>query len=657
MRSYTDEFEPKLGRMRQGGGAAAKRYLSRIKVGLEYVGPTTIGGRSSHAFTGKRIGRGAWAGYRSASLRHPFHHLRGRRVVVKVRLARFRGGGFGAAKAHIRYIQRDAVGRDGSPEQLYSRDAEGVDGKAFIERADGDRHQFRLILSPEDADELQSLTNYTRDFMGEVERDLGTKLDWVAVNHYNTDNPHTHIVIRGKDDLGKDLIIARDYITHGFRRRACELATDELGLRRDFDIARMQKRQVDQERFTSLDRDLIKTAEASIVKVNRSRTPYDRFRRSLLIGRLTVLKSMGLAQEYSPGEWQLEADLAPSLKAIGRRMDIVRNMQAVMGSERSALTFELFDGASPNQKPVLGRVVATGPSNELDNGRFLVVDADDGRQWHVDMEDPGAAGTPPVGAVVEVKRGDQKPRSVDLTIDRIARAYGGVYSDELHAMEDPVASAAYRETHKRRLEALRRQNIVDRLPEGSWTIPEDFLDRAQSFDARRSGNIRIQTLSWLSIDKLVEREAATWLDTALKERIEPKVPMRGFGADFSSGLRRRQIWLIEHGYAEERNGELKFHPDSLENLRQKELSNVGARLASKLHKEFAPALDGERIEGMYRDNVRLASGRYAVIERSKEFTLLPWRDILEKHRNKSLAGLVRGRDVTWDFGRKRGIGR
>ncbi len=61
-----------------------------------------------------------------------------------------------------------------------------------------------------------ALRTYTRHLMGRMEADLGTGLDWVAVNHWNTDNPHTHIVVRGRDDTGKDLIIAGDYIADGW---------------------------------------------------------------------------------------------------------------------------------------------------------------------------------------------------------------------------------------------------------------------------------------------------------------------------------------------------------------------------------------------------------------------------------------------------------
>lgn len=113
--------------------------------------------------------------------------------------------------------------------------------------------------------------------MGRMEADLGTGLDWVAVNHWNTDNPHTHIVVRGRDDTGKDLIIAGDYIADGFRYRAAELATEWLGPRTELEIQQTLQREVEQERWTSLDRTLKREiGEAGgdgLVRVERFNAP------------------------------------------------------------------------------------------------------------------------------------------------------------------------------------------------------------------------------------------------------------------------------------------------------------------------------------------------------------------------------------------------
>ena len=111
---------------------------------------------------------------------------------------------------------------------------DAADTREFEERGRKDRHQFRFIVSPEDGEDIGELRAFTRQLMEQMERDLGTKLEWVAVDHWDTDDPHTHIVLRGKDDAGKDLIIAPDYISRGMQARARELATEWLGLRTEW---------------------------------------------------------------------------------------------------------------------------------------------------------------------------------------------------------------------------------------------------------------------------------------------------------------------------------------------------------------------------------------------------------------------------------------
>src|SRR3546814_14730372 len=117
------------------------------------------------------------------------------------------------------------------PGALYDADSDRADGKAFLERADGDRHQFRFIVSAEDAAEYDELKGFTRRLMRQMEDDLGTRLDWMAVDHYNTGHPHTHVVLRGRDAQATDPVIARDYLARGLRERAAEIVGLALGPR------------------------------------------------------------------------------------------------------------------------------------------------------------------------------------------------------------------------------------------------------------------------------------------------------------------------------------------------------------------------------------------------------------------------------------------
>ena len=414
-----DDFTPRLGRIRSLGGRGAKRYLGKLYGAMEKAQPGAFAKRSSARFSGNRIGRGAGIGAALSYRTHPFAKFRSRRVALKIRSVRLGANGLTKARAHLRYIQRDGADRDGKPGILYGPERDAVDGNAFLEEGTDDRHQFRVIVSPEEAGELDNLNNFTRDLMAAAERDLGTKLNWVAVNHHDTDHPHVHIVLRGKADDGKDLVIARNYITHGFRKRAEELATLELGPRRDIDIAQARMIEAQRDRFTSLDRDLLGRSENGAVALGKPQTTYDRFQKRLLLSRLRHLEKMNLAARED-GVWRLAPQLETTLKDMGRRGDIFRSMDAVIGREFSfSNVCEFGRDAMPSK--LVGRIVGSGAADGTHDKRFLALDGVDGIQWHVSVDiEPGAM--PAKGAIVEVTMGNGAPRKSDKTIAAIAEA-------------------------------------------------------------------------------------------------------------------------------------------------------------------------------------------------------------------------------------------
>src|SRR5690606_31275214 len=140
--------------------------------------------------------------------------------------------------------------------RLFGPGGDDVDAKNFAERSENDRHHFRFIVSPDDAVEMPDLKGFTRELVGQMEKDLGTKLDWVAVDHWNTEHPHVHLIVRGVREDGENLVISRDYIKEGMRDRARDLITRELGPRTDHEIRRTLERQIETERWTNLDRQL-----------------------------------------------------------------------------------------------------------------------------------------------------------------------------------------------------------------------------------------------------------------------------------------------------------------------------------------------------------------------------------------------------------------
>jgi type IV secretory pathway VirD2 relaxase len=372
-----DEFEPKLGKVSHG---RAKRDTPYVRKVLNAAYKHGFAAKRKSAFTGKYIGRGSAVGTLAAA---GFFPKGQRRVLVKVRIAKLRAGDLSAPRAHLRYLQRDGVTRDGESGQVYSKDLDIAEAGEFTERCDGDRHQFRIIVSPEDAAQMEALKPFVRDLMSRIERDLDTALDWVAVDHYNTGHPHSHIIIRGQDDLGKDLIMTRDYVSHGIRHQAQDLVTLELGPELEFDRQMKMARDVDAERFTRLDRTLLAHAQDNFLVVS-AMPPADTMTHAAQMERLRKLQSYGLAQEKQTGVWELSPHTETRLKALGQRHDIINTMHRALreaGIDRPAGSFSIYHG----EKPVIGKVAAIGITDELSDRRYVVIDGTDGRVHYADL--------------------------------------------------------------------------------------------------------------------------------------------------------------------------------------------------------------------------------------------------------------------------------
>lgn len=117
-------------------------------------------------------------------------------------------------------------------------------------------------------------------------------------------------------------------------------------------------------------------------------------------------------------------------------------------------------------------------------------------------------------------------------------------------------------------------------------------------------------------------------------------------------MQRRQ-WLIGQGLAEERGGEIIYRSNLVAQLQRRELLRVAGQLSDELGLQFAEAGPNERIEGILKRSIDLTSGRFALIEKSREFTLVPWRPVLERQIGKNVSGMMRGSSISWSFGRGR----
>ena len=646
-----DEFTPKLGRQRGKDGKKVVKYGGRILAATRLAGSKT--GVKARRFDGSRVGRGASVG-RLLSSRDRFTGMRARRAVVKASLIRLQGKAGQAARAHMRYIQRDGVTREGLPGELYGPEADRADGDDFLKRTTGDRHQFRFIVSAEDGAEYPDLKPYVRRLMTQVEQDLGTKLDWVAVDHFNTERPHTHIVLRGVDDRGDNLIIAREYISHGLRERASELVTLDLGPRTDREIEDRLRHDVDQERLTAIDRRLLRRMDADRIVSPGDNDP---FQQSVAVGRLRKLKAMDLAEDIGSGRYRLVDGIEETLRRMGERGDIIRLMQRELTSHR-------LDRAGAEQvvvtelrEPIVGRLISRGFSDEHRDRHYMMIDGVDGRVHYIDIGRAHGIPSVPEGAAVRIEATKTEATAADRRVDAVARTNGGRYSVDLHLRHDPNASEAYAVSHVRRLEAMRRARAgPERQVDGSWIIPDDHLGRAEAYARcqRRDRPVIISVLSRTPVVELATKNAPTWLDCELIEGSRSPVRDVGFGREVRAALAARRQWLVERQLADGDGQAFRLRRGALESLRLRELESVGERLGRKLGKAFEPARMGERVEGVIARRVDLESGPHALVERSRDFTLVPWCDALDRNIGKAASGIIRADGIlSWRFGRSR----
>ena len=483
-----DDLRIRPGKVRDGGRGAGKpqSFIGQVMRAARKAGHTGPGLGSGARGRTFAFGRGRAAAARLA-LRSP-----SRRVIVKARVVRHRGAKFRSAPLakHLSYLQREGVTRDGAEARMFDARGDDADIKAFADRCEDDRHHFRLIVSPEDAPELADLRAYTRDLMAHAERDLGTRLDWVAVDHWNTDQPHVHVLARGRADDGADLVIGREYISRGLRARAEDLASTELGPRSEQAIRSSLEREVSAERWTGLDRALRAIADDNGgVADLRLGGEGDPELRRLLIGRAQTLERFGLAEPVGPAQWAVKPGLEPSLRALGERGDIIRTMHKALGREGREPDPGAFAIHGDAQPAVLGRLADRGLQDELKGSAYVVIEGVDGRAHHIRFGSLEATGDAAVGSIVEARPftgDDGRPRlslaiRSDLPLEAQVTSAGATWLDRnLVAREPPTLAnsgfgAEVRDALEKRAEHLASEGQARRA--GQRTVfARDLLD-------------------------------------------------------------------------------------------------------------------------------------------------------------------------------------
>ncbi len=301
----------------------------------------------------------------------------------------------GQWKAHGRYLARESATHENPVEGVgFDHDGQGIDVAARLEdwQKAGDERLWKLIVSPEFGD-LTDLRRLNAELMERMEKDLGTDLEWVAVEHHNTEHPHAHVVVRGIRSDGTGLRMSREYIQQGIRNAAEHLCTRQIGFRTELDAAEAERREISESRFTSLDRRIMREAsnpnadfgpeyfevvrnptEPGLSETARVRTQHE-------ASRLAVLHRMGLAESTGGASWLVRRDCEQVLRAMQRGADRQKTLAVhgvLLSDDRLPMTtLDVRDLTS-----IEGRILVHG-EEEASGRSYLMLEGTDGQVYHI----------------------------------------------------------------------------------------------------------------------------------------------------------------------------------------------------------------------------------------------------------------------------------
>ncbi|MCY3703407.1 MAG: DUF3363 domain-containing protein [Rhodospirillales bacterium] len=501
----------------RGEGRAPAPFLRRVQA-LGHL----RGGRSNTVRGGRR-----------------FHAPGQRRCIVRLSCL----GATGAAntRAHLRYLGRDGVEPDGSPGTLYGPDGRGVAPDAFVERARGDPGQARIMLSPDDASELDRLHDVTCGVMAGLARDLDRELDWVAVDHANTGRLHAHVVVRGRDADGRALQWDRRSLHRRVRALAMAVLTRELGPDSDRALRERLRAEARSQQLTGLDLGLVERSRAGVVDLRGRPEGRDaHLGRARMIDRVRTLSRMGLAAETAPLQWTLAPDTLPTLRAIGERRETYRLLERAItetGLHRPLRDRAVADGRVL-ERGITGALVAWGRRAGAAPLPYAVVDALDGRVWYADLVHVPAGIA--AGVIVELRAANPRLAALDRAIEEEVRLRNGTW----------LFGRPGREDADRRVRALARAGLAAPAGRDRWRVADGLRAHIRTVGlARQYRGTAIQVLDCLALDRQVLHPGPTWLDTLGWSG--GAIADRGFGRAVREALaerRRRDLGVsARHG--------------------------------------------------------------------------------------------------------------
>ena len=547
------EFEPKLpsSLLKRGGGILGKiKAMSRSGKGKKFV-------RASQGRRGK--------------VRSPKSFKQ--RVIIKARVVKESGkAAVQKMRAHLSYLNRSGVGLSEKRAQFFNTEGEISKEKLSKKSADWEKdpHHFRFIISPENAAELD-LEAYAKKVLQTMEKELGTRLEWYGTCHYNTDNPHAHIVLRGVDERGQALLISRDYLSYGIRSVAEEEATLRLGKKGPGEVEKSIEKTLKQERFTFIDKELLRTQELSSNKTLEL-TPqwgvtreWERKGRVNKLKRLSFLESRGLASEVKTGVWKLKSDLKEVLTDLSERRKIERLISPFLSvSEARKQELVIHKECEPFKENLRGIVVAKELLDELFDKRFMLLSADDGRTHFIPLGrfSEALGFESKVGQVVSVSPPEPPKVRAEEVISRYLGGSGGAFSLEAFeahvkgqvaakkwALPIDMSVDEYLKIFSTRCDTLCRAGILTELAEEQWEVPAALEQRVKEYEEVTKKKLKISVVvdSHTPLSEQAKSGNAVWVDRFLGAQGEAVEGQGIYHLEVTRALRQRQEELNSRG--------------------------------------------------------------------------------------------------------------
>lgn len=558
-----------------------------------------------------------------------------RRVIVKARIVKMNLHGRVAAAMHVKYLERSGVDENGDKGKMYGQ-AEDFDRDVFIRNIEDEQHQFRFIISPEDGSKID-LNQFTRDLMKSVEKDLQRPLEWAAVNHYNTDNPHVHVIVRGVDRNGKVVTINPEYISHGLRYRAQEIVTHELGIRSHVERRADMLKALPLERWTELDSTIRKIA-GNDLSIDLS--GYQGMNRTLLATRLDKLADCGVADKLGSQEWKMRPEWEKTLREYGKRSDILRTIHKAANGDQQK--YRINDIPKTG---IMGKVIGKGLSNELYDKLYVIIQEPNGGTHYLDLDTKADPEKYRIGDYVSVKsERDSWLKKADFVISEQARRHGGIYNASQHLVD--IGSSVVRlkdgrivdakdfvDAHEKRLFSLQKNRLATMLNDGNWQVDSLLVQKLSHKDQTEGPRERlvIKSESRQTLEEQICYRGRTWLDRYTDGKSAGSFANYGIGYEMKGAVQRRMQMLQEMGIdpRDPARGRMldKIQTGDIANR----IQNGGVRYSE--HKQ------GGSISGTMKELPDMPNGKkYAQITdpRSKEFTLVPWQKDFDKLIGKQI---------------------